>query len=442
MTLGTLRLPAAFTSSSATPGPPAGRAHVKLRLGLFLLAWAAVSFAFLDWRALPFQAAIAVAVLWHAVRRERLLAATLAHQVRQAEERYRELIETLPLATYVLGVDDGAVWVSEQIADLTSYSADEWTSDRGLLARVLHPDDRQRVLRELREHDHRGPIDREYRLVRRDGEVVWVHDTAVVVSGPGPAFTRGFLVDVTARREAELELERQNAQLRELDRLKDEFVSLVSHEFRTPLTSIRGYLELLTEEEASLSEEQLRFLATIDRNAKRLQRIVGDLLLCAQAQAGRLVLERAPVRLEEIVADSIEAARPAAAEKEVELVVSEGAVAPVPGDRARLAQVVDNFVSNAVKFTGSGGTVTVTTRQVGGHAELEVSDTGMGIAAEELPRLFERFFRSEQASANAIPGTGLGLAIARAIVESHGGDVEVRSELAVGTTFVIRLPLG
>jgi PAS domain S-box-containing protein len=415
---------------------------VKLRLGLFLAAWAAVSFAFLDWRALPFQAAIAAAVLWHAIRRERLLAAAAEHQVREVEERYRELIETLPLATYVRGVEEDALWVSEQIADISSYSAEEWTADRELLARVLHPDDRERVLGEVHDAGRRGPIDREYRLVRRDGEVVWVHDTAVVVEGAGAPFTRGFLVDVTARREAELELERQNAQLRELDRLKDEFVSLVSHEFRTPLTSIRGYLELLLEDEASLAQEHVAFLATIDRNAKRLQRIVGDLLLCAQAEAGQLVLERAPVELGEIVAESVEAARPAAAAKEISLVVADGTVPLLPGDRARLAQVVDNFVSNAVKFTGSGGTVTVTTRAAAGHAELEVSDTGMGIAADELPRLFERFFRSEQAAAKAIPGTGLGLAIARAIVESHGGRVEVSSEELVGTTFLISLPLG
>src|SRR6185437_15827299 len=119
----------------------------------------------LDWRALPFQAAIAVAVLWHAIRRERLLATAAAHQIREVEERYRELIETLPLATYVRGIEDDAVWVSEQIADITSYTAEEWTSDGGLLARVIHPDDRERVLGASRERTRRGPIDREYRLV-------------------------------------------------------------------------------------------------------------------------------------------------------------------------------------------------------------------------------------------------------------------------------------
>jgi PAS domain S-box-containing protein len=413
---------------------------VRLRLGLFLLAWAAVSLAFLDWRALPFQALIAAAVLWHAVRRERLLAEVVAHHVHVAEERHAELIETLPLATYVRDLDEDAVWVSEQIADLSSYSAAEWMADPHLLGRLVHPDDRERVLGETN-RGCRGPIDREYRLVRRDGEVVWVHDTAVVVDGPGKPFMRGFLVDVTARREAELELERQNAQLIEVDRMKDQFVALVSHELRTPLTSIRGYLELLAEDEQTLSEEQLHFLATIDRNAERLQGIVGDLLFCAQVESGRFSLDCAPVELASIVAESVEAARPAADSRDVDLVFVDGAVPPVSGDRARLAQVVDNFVCNAVKFTGSGGAVTVTTRLAGGRAELEVSDTGMGIPADELPHLFERFFRTERATTKAIPGSGLGLTIAQAIVDAHGGAIDVSSEEGVGTSFRIRLAL-
>ncbi|HVU78037.1 MAG TPA: ATP-binding protein [Gaiellaceae bacterium] len=439
MTLGTLRLPAAF-ASPATPAP-AGRGHVKLRLGLFLAAWAAVSLAFLDWRALPFQALVAVAVLWHAIRRERLLADALAHQLHAADERHAELIETLPLATYVRDLDEDAVWVSEQIADLSSYSAAEWVADPHLFERLLHPDDRERILGGAGGCDSRGPIDREYRLVRRDGEVVWVHDTAVVVDGHGKPFRRGFLVDVTARREAELELERQNAQLREIDRMKDQFVALVSHELRTPLTSIRGYLELLAEDGGALSEEQLHFLATIDRNAQRLQGIVGDLLFCAQVESGRFSLSCAPVELASIVAESVEAARPAADGRDVALVVVDGAVPPVSGDRARLAQVVDNFVCNAVKFTGSGGTVTVATRLAGGRAELEISDTGMGIPADELPHLFERFFRAERATTKSIPGTGLGLTISQAIVDAHGGAIEVSSEEGVGTSFRIRLPL-
>ena len=427
---------------------PVGRAHlgdyVRLRFGLFLLAWALVSLHWLAWQALPFQIAIAVAVLWHAVRRERLLESTEAveAQLRIAKERYGALVETLPLATYVdrPGQVIGAGWVSAQIEEITSYGADEWIADSTLLAKVLHPEDRERVLAEMERVKASGAaLDHEYRIVRRDGSSVWIHDSAVIVLNDGPAYARGFIVDVTARRHAELELERQNDQLRQLDSLKDEFIALVSHELRTPLTSIRGYLELMSED-TNLTEEQVTFFETIDRNAQRLQRVVGDLLFCAQAEAGKLTLEHGNVDLDTVVAEAIEAAQPAAQGKQVELVTDLGGLPEIPGDRARLAQVIDNLLSNAIKFTPSEGRVTVSTRPGCDEVELFVSDTGMGIPASELEHLFQRFFRTDLAMTSAIPGTGLGLVIARAIVEGHGGRIEVASEVGAGTTFCVSLP--
>jgi PAS domain S-box-containing protein len=360
----------------------------------------------------------------------------------EAEERYRTLVETLPLATYIDrdDRDTGTSWISPQIEAITSYSPAEWLANPDLLAEVLHPDDRERVLAEMkRVKESGGSRDHEYRMVRRDGSVVWMHDTAVTVVEGGRRYARGFVVDVTARREAELELERQNEQLRELDGLKDEFIALVSHELRTPLTSIRGYLELIGEDE-NLTEEQLRFLDTIDRNAQRLQRVVGDLLFVAQVEAGKLSLEDGEVDINTVVDEAVQAAQPSAANKSIALMVELGELPEIRGDRARLAQVLDNFISNAIKFTPTGGRVTVTTNVLPGEIEIVVSDTGMGIPANELPLLFQRFFRTERATAGAIPGTGLGLAIAKAIVTGHGGRIRVASEDGAGTTFRVVLP--
>ena len=415
-----------------------------IRIALFLLAWVFISVRFLEWRALPFQALIACGVLWHALRRERVLAgyAQIEEALTHAEERYRGLVETLPLATYVDRPNQviGAAWVSPQIAAITSYRSEEWIADPDLLSKVLHPGDRHRVLAEMERVKRTGePLDHEYRLVRRNGSTVWIHDSAVTVEVHGERFARGFIVDVTARREAELELAEQNEQLRQLDRLKDEFVSTVTHELRTPLTSIRGYLELLGES-ANLTSDQAHFLDTIERNAQRLERVVGDLLFCAQVEAGKLTLEQGIVDVDRAVADSVDAGQPAAVAKEIELVSELGGLPEISGDRARLAQVLDNFVSNAVKFTPIGGKVVVRTRATASGAEITVADNGMGIPAHELPRLFQRFFRTERATATAIPGTGLGLAIARAIVEGHGGTISVDSVEGAGTTFRIRLP--
>jgi signal transduction histidine kinase len=248
-----------------------------------------------------------------------------------------------------------------------------------------------------------------------------------------------------ARSEAEAarrEIAEQNKRLVELDRLKDEFLSLVSHELRTPLTSIRGYLDLVLDEEAGeLNHEQRRFLQAVERNSGRLLRLVGDLLFVAQADAGRLSLERAKVDLAELAAHCVEGAAPAASEKSVTLVLLADPVPALVGDRGRLAQVLDNLVSNALKFTPEGGTVEVRTQSDGDVVILEVEDTGIGIPQADQPRLFERFFRSSIADDQAIPGTGLGLAIVKAIVEAHGGRISIESREGKGTTFRVDLPL-
>jgi PAS domain S-box-containing protein len=368
--------------------------------------------------------------------------ASVEDKLLEAEERYRALVETLPLATYVDRDDReiGTSWISPQIETITSYSPAEWKANPDLLAEVLHPDDKERVLAEMkRVKESGGSRDHEYRMVRRDGTVVWVHDTAVTVVEGSRRYARGFVVDVTARREAELELERQNDKLRQLDRLKDEFVALVSHELRTPLTSIRGYLELICDDE-NLTDEQMRFLETIDRNAQRLQRVVGDLLFVAQVEAGKLSLEDGDVDLNTLVEEAVETARPAAATKSIALIADLGELPEIRGDRARLAQVLDNFISNGIKFTPTGGSVTVATHAQPGQVEIVVSDTGMGIPANELPLLFQRFFRAERATSAAITGTGLGLAIVKAIVTGHGGRIRVESEDGAGTTFRVILP--
>jgi PAS domain S-box-containing protein len=247
---------------------------------------------------------------------------------------------------------------------------------------------------------------------------------------------------------------------RAAERLKDQFVSLISHELRTPLSSILGYLELvMDDEEQPLTAEQRQYLTTVERNAHRLLRLVGDLLFTAQVDAGRFTLQPGDVDLAGIVRAAEETARVTAAARGVAVTVevpAEGLV--VRGDALRLGQACDNLVSNAVKFTPSGGQVTLTLRTAWRDADgtvvhdaapgaapvalLSVSDTGVGIPTGEQGRLFTSFFRASTARRNAVPGVGLGLTITKAITTAHGGTLDVASAEGRGTTFTLTVPLG
>jgi PAS domain S-box-containing protein len=384
---------------------------------------------------------------------------------RRADQRMRDVVDDL----------DGVVWeatgdmrrfsfVAGRVEDLLGYPGHRWLQEDDFWECIVHPEDRVRVgaLRR-RALERSKDYTAEYRAVHANGDAIWVRDLVHVHSAGEATLLRGLMIDVNERRrvdaererllvaarqssaeaeQARLELAEQNERLLELDRLKDEFVALVSHELRSPLTSIRGYLELVLDGHAGdVTEDQRQFLEVVQRGADRLLHLVGDLLFVAQVQAGALSLELAAVDLRDLATQAIEAARPAAEEKGIELVTTLNGAVPVLGDRDRLEQLVDNLLSNAVKFTSDGGEVEIVVADNEIGALFEVRDSGIGIPQGEQERLFERFFRSTAATKRAIPGTGLGLGIAKAIVDAHGGAIEVESAEGIGTTFRVHLPV-
>jgi PAS domain S-box-containing protein len=226
------------------------------------------------------------------------------------------------------------------------------------------------------------------------------------------------------------------------ERSKDEFFGLVSHELRTPLTSIIGYGELLAESEADrLTDQGRRYLDVIRRNAQREMRLVGDLLLLVRIQEGTFRIEPEEVDLRRIVEQAVEAARPAASKREIELTAEATSTPSFEGDPHRLGQVVDNLLSNAIKFTPKGGEVSVRLGASNGVAAIEVIDTGTGIPEDQQEFLFDRLYRAPSAAASAVPGVGLGLTIVKAIVDAHHGRVTLESKPGVGATFRVELPV-
>ncbi len=238
----------------------------------------------------------------------------------------------------------------------------------------------------------------------------------------------GYLIvatDITERRKAE--------------QLQDEFIGLVSHELRTPLASILGYVDLLLLDE-SLSDEQVGQLAVIARNARRLLRLVEDLLLSGQVAAGTFQLHGEHVDVGDIVRASVTSLRLNAEAAGVTVAVDAPVPVPLRSDAERLDQVIENLVANAIKFSARGATVDISVRPLDGGARVVVSDTGIGMTARELEQVRTPFFRADEASRGRVRGVGLGLSVTDAIVAAHGGTMTFVSAPGEGTTVTVDLP--
>ena len=388
----------------------------------------------------------------------------LAHELERRNDRLHilaEIVETTGEAVIAARLDRTIIAWNTGAERLFGYTADEMIGTS--VARIAVPGEEnstQEHLEHMLEKD--GPHSYEVERMHQSGEIV---DVAITLSPLRDDNGRvvgvsSILRDISDRKKLEAERERllarernaradaeyaralveeQNERLQQLDVLKDEFVAAVSHELRTPLTSISGYLELVLEG-GGLSEEQEQFLGVVGRNAERLLRVVGDLLFVAQLKSRTVALERAPFDLADLVGSAVQSVAPFAQDRGIELQLDFAALPPLDGDAGRLGQMIDNLLTNALKFTPPGGRVEVRAFERGDAVCVQVRDTGMGISEADQQRLFERFFRTSEAQAEAIQGTGLGLSIVAAIVEAHGGSIEVESEPGVGTAFTVVLP--
>jgi len=288
-----------------------------------------------------------------------------------------------------------------------------------------------------------------FRWVHKDGRVVWVEAQSIVVCDEtGPIGMRGVTLDITAAVEAEIEraelLEREShARLNaeEASRLKEEFLATVSHELRTPLNAVVGWSRLLRSGQLD-ADGAAHAIEVIERNAAAQRQIIEDLLDVSRIITGKLRINTQPVDLLLIIHAAIDAVRPAAEAKEITISTHvEAPDAIVRADSERLQQVLWNLLANAVKFTPAGGTVDLYLSQDGSLAEIRIEDSGPGVPAEFLPRIFERFSQADGSSTRKHGGLGLGLAIVRHLVELHGGTVSAANREGGGAVLTVRLPV-
>ena len=218
-----------------------------------------------------------------------------------------------------------------------------------------------------------------------------------------------------------------------------QFVADVSHELRSPLTSISGFAQAILDGTARDQAAQARAVGIIDDESRRMRRLVDELLELSRIESGQVQIAQGTVDVSELLAHCAELFQLRAEDRGVALELDLGAVPAVTGDIDRLEQVFANLIDNALKHTPAGGQVRIASREAGGHVEVAIADSGPGIPFEERPHIFERFYRSDASPGD---GTGLGLAIARELARAHGGDIEVRSPAGQGAELVVTLPLG
>ncbi|HEY9721536.1 MAG TPA: ATP-binding protein [Oscillatoriaceae cyanobacterium] len=357
-------------------------------------------------------------------------------------ERYRRLLE-LSLDLVMIHQDGVIVEINAHGAALVGADDPQTLIGRRVLD-FVPPELHEIVLQRIRNVNAGGLAPRnQERLVGLDGRILDVEAMAVPIIYNGRPAIQVVARDVSAYKSMAEALRKKNAELEELDRLKSQFVSMVSHELRTPLTSIMGYAEFLEDGVAGeLGEGPREFVTLIQTATKRLQRLVDDLLDFSRMEAGTFRLNLQEVELGEAIRHVSEHLHPVSERRGVRIVLELPArPIRVQADPGRFEQVLANLIGNALKFTPSGGHVTVDVQPTPQEVTICVRDTGIGIPAQKLPHLFERFYQVDPSLTRTSGGAGLGLAIAKALVEAHGGCITVASEPNVGSAFCFTLPV-
>ena len=369
-----------------------------------------------------------------------------ARALQDSEERLRFTLESSQIGDFDLDMPSGVGRRSALYARLMGYA--EMPEDWGLesFLRHIHPDDRDATAAKITNFRSQAQDWQfECRMIWPDGSVHWisVHGSTIASAGR-PVRMLGIVADVTQRRLDEeirtkaLQLEAENKQIQEASRLKSQFLANMSHELRTPLNAIIGFADLLHTGAVPKESPKLHeFLGYISSSGRHLLKLINDVLDLSKVESGKFEFFPAPLDLRDLVKDVTDILHTDLHRKQLRLAVEiDPQVQKLQLDPARLKQVLFNYLSNAIKFTPPGGNITVRARAEGPeHFRLEVEDNGIGIAAGDIPRLFNEFTQLDTGYDKHHPGTGLGLALTRRLVEAQGGRVGVSSVLGSGSVF-------
>jgi PAS domain S-box-containing protein len=355
--------------------------------------------------------------------------------LRESEQRFRHMADHAPVMIWVTEADGRCTFLGKTWYDFTGCTP-ESSLDFGWIDAV-HPDDRDAARRDfLAANERQVPYSLEYRLRDKNGDYHWVIDAALPRFADDGQFLGfiGSVIDITDRKTIEEEL-------READRRKDEFLAVLAHELRNPLAPIRTGLELMRlagDDQTAIEEVR----TTMERQSQQMVRLIDDLLDVSRITRGAVELRKSRVELAAVVESAVETSRPLIEEMghKLEVTIPKQPIV-LEADPTRLAQVISNLLNNAAKYMQRGGTIRVHAERIDGAAVISVTDTGIGIPANMIERIFDMFTQVDGSLERSHGGLGIGLTLVKRLVEMHGGTVEAHSAgVNQGSEFVVRLP--
>jgi PAS domain S-box-containing protein len=385
-------------------------------------------------------------------------------QNKRLKDRLEFVLAASPAIIYTcqVSINYETTFISKNVQNVLGYTKETWLAEPNFWINHIHPEDLPQVLARLSDLQAQEHQSSQYRFLHQDGSYYWLEDEFRLVLDEMGKITEiiGYIVDISQRKQAEIQLQEtnkqlaaSNEQLTRATRLKDEFLANMSHELRTPLNAILGISEGLQDQVfGMINERQRRSLQTIERSGNHLLELINDILDLSKIEAGQMQLDCIPVTINQLCQSSLAFIKQQAFQKQIQLHVQIQPNLPdLLVDERRIRQVLINLLNNAVKFTLEGGTVTLVVTRKEHPPESKIThqqdliriaviDTGIGIAPENISKLFQPFVQIDSSLSRKYAGSGLGLSLVKRIVEMHGGQVDVSSEIGVGSSFFVDLP--
>lgn len=371
--------------------------------------------------------------------------------IRESEEKYRNITENIDdfLFTFErIGLALRPIFCTSSIQKVTGYTQTEFLTDSKLFLKAIHPSDFALIkpkLINLMKSRIQLSGEFEFRIINKQANIVWVRAKINLVRSSTGRIQKifGLVSDVTFRKRAEEELKKSTQNLIKLNETKDRFISIISHDLRTPFSSILGFADLLANDDELTEDERKQYIKYIQESSRSMLALVNSLLDWTRLQTGRIKFEPQKIDIAKIVTDSINALSGSAIQKRIEVVSNINHSLFLFVDKSLITQVFNNLISNAIKFTNKEGLISISNEAVttSRFVKFIVKDSGVGIKADDLSKLFsvDAKFTSEGTAGEK--GSGLGLSLVKEIIEKHGGTISVESEYGKGTEFIFTLPI-